>query len=83
MVDFGYRYSKISPTKDRGQEPATKNIFKQNQENNDIFQHEFDKIILQENINLSVEEEGQENIDSEVDESDIYDIYNMSLDENK
>ena len=41
------------------------------------------EIILWENKKLSAEAESYYNIDSEINESDIYDIDNMSLDEKK
>ena len=50
------------------------------QENNAIFQHALDEIILHENKKLSVEDELHGNIYSEIDENDIYEIDNMSLD---
>ena len=57
LGDFGSKYSKIRPTKDRVQDHATKNKFNREQENNDIYHHEFDEIILQDNKKLSVEDE--------------------------
>ena len=39
--------------------------------------------ILQENKKLSAEDESHENIGSEIYENDIYEIYNMSIYENK
>ena len=41
------------------------------------------EIILQENKKLGAEDESLGNIDSEIDGNDLYDIYNMSLDEKK
>ena len=55
LGDFGFKYSKIRPTKDRGQEPAKTKIFNRNQENNAIVQHAVDDTILKENTQLSVE----------------------------
>ena len=83
MRDFGSKYSKRRPTKDHGQEPATKNNFNRKQENNGIVQHTFDDIILQDNKKLSMEEEAHEKIYSDADKSDLYEIDNMSLDEKK
>ena len=42
-----------------------------------------DEIILQENNKLSAEDDAHNIIDSEIDENDIYGIYNVSLDKNK
>ena len=41
------------------------------------------EIILQENNKLSDDAESHRNIDSYIDENGLYEIYNMSLDENK
>ena len=82
MRKFNYKYSKIWPTQDQGQDPATKKKFNRKKENNDIFQNSVDDIILQDNMKLSVEEEEHENIDSEVDKNNIYEIDNMSIYEN-
>ena len=42
---FVSKYSKSRPTKYHIQEPATKNKFKRNQDNNSIVQHEVDDIV--------------------------------------
>ena len=52
-------------------------------DNNDIVKHEVDDIILQENKILSVKYEAKENTNAEVDENNLYDIDNMSIDERK
>ena len=46
LGDFGSKYSKISPTKDCRQEPATKKKSGRQQDNNSIVQHAVDEIIL-------------------------------------
>ena len=71
------------PTKDRRQKPAKARKFNKNLENNDIVNHAADDIILQEKIKLSAEDDAHENADSEINEYNIYEIDNMSLDENK
>ena len=53
------------------------------QEENSIVQNEVDEIILQDNLKLSVWVKTHENIGSEVDENDIYDIDNVNLDKKK
>ena len=83
MGDFVYKYSKSSFTKDRGHDPVTRNIFNPQQENNTIGNHAVDEIILQENNIVSAEAEAHENIESELDENDIYHIDSMSLDDRK
>ena len=45
--------------------------------------HSFDEIILQKNLKMSAEDDAHDNIDSKVDKNDLYDIYNISIDENK
>ena len=80
---FGSRYYKSRPNKVRRKETATKKEFIRHQENNAIFKHAVDDITLHENKILSLEYEAHENIDSEVNENYLYEIYDMSLDENK
>ena len=57
--------------------------FNRQQYNNAIVLNELDQIILQYSIKLSVEEKAHENINSEFNKNDLYDIDNMALDENK
>ena len=49
LVDFGSKYSKIMPTKDRGHGTTNRNKFKRQQENNYIVNSAVDEILLQEN----------------------------------
>ena len=83
MGYFGSKYSKISPTKDRGHDTASKNKFNKQQENNDIVQHVVDKIVLQDRNTLSAEDESHRGNDFEIDENGLYEIDNVSLNENK
>ena len=83
MGDFGSKYSKSTPTKDLGYEPTTKKKIGRQKENYSNFQHAVYEIILWENKKLSAEAESYYNIDSEINENDIYYIDNMSLDEKK
>ena len=48
-----------------------------------MVQHTVDEIILQEKQKLSVKDETHDNIDDEVDEDELYEIYKMSLDEKR
>ena len=45
--------------------------------------HACDEIILQKNLKMSAEDDAHENIDSKVDKNNLYDIYNISIDEKK
>ena len=67
------------PNKDCVHEPATKKKFSKHQENNAVVQLVVDEIIFQEKNKLSSEDEAKENIDSEIDEDDLYEIDNISL----
>ena len=42
LGDFGSKYAKSRPTKDRRKNPANRNIFNRQQENNAIFNHAVD-----------------------------------------
>ena len=53
------------------------------QKKNAIIQHAVDDIILHENKKLSTEDEACENIYSEINEDDLYEIDDMSFDKNK
>ena len=57
--------------------------FNRQQENNSMFQHAADQIILKQKGKFIAEDETQQNIASEIDKYDINEIDNMSLDENK
>ena len=77
MGYFDFKYSKIIPTKDCRHDITTRNKFNRQQENNAIFNHEVDEIIMQENNKVNAEDEAHENIDSVVDKNDIYHIDNI------
>ena len=57
--------------------------FNINQENNAMVQHAVDEIILRDNNKLSAEYEAHENINDEINEDNLYEIDNMSIEENK
>ena len=42
LGNFGYKYAKSRPTKDRGNDPTIINKFNRQKENNDIVNHEVD-----------------------------------------
>ena len=79
LGDFGSKYSIIMHAEDRGHDPITKNKFNRQQQNNDIVNHALAYIILKDNNTLSAAAEAHENIDSKIDENDLYQIDNMSL----
>ena len=83
MEDFGSKYSKRTPSKDCGHDPETRNKFNREQENYAIYNHAVGKIFLQKINKVSAEAEGRENNESYIDENDIYQIDNISLDEKK
>ena len=83
LADFGSKYSKIRPTKECWHGTATKNKFNRKKENNAIVNHTLDDIILQENNKLSAEAKSHKKIDYEIDENNLYEIDNISLDETK
>ena len=51
-------------------------------ENNSISQHAVDQIILKEKSKFSAEDEAQESIYFEINEDDLHEIDNMSIDKN-
>ena len=61
----------------------TRNKFNIHQEKNAIVNHAVDKIIFQENNKIIAQYEAHENIESEIDENDLYQIDNMSLEKKK
>ena len=71
------------PTKDCGHDPVTRKKCNIQQENNYAVNNEVYEIILQDNNKVSAEAEAHENIYSEIDENNPYQIDSMSLDENK
>ena len=79
MGDFGYMYDKSRPTKDSGKNTENRNKFNSKQENNVIVNSSDDEILLHETQKVSAEEESHENIDSDFDENELYQIDNMSL----
>ena len=83
MGDFGSKYSKIRPTYGHGHDPATINKLNRQKEKKYIVNHAVDEIILQKNNKVIAEAGSHENIESEIDENDLYQIGNMSLNENK
>ena len=81
LGDFGSKYAKIGPNKDRGKNPANINKCNKQQENNVIVNITVDGILLHENQRISAEKGSHENIESDFDEIGLYQIDNMSLDD--
>ena len=83
LGDFGSKYDKSGPTKNRGNYPVPRNKFNRQQDINFIVNSAVDGILLQENQKVSDEREAHENIESDFDESELYWIDSMSLDDTK
>ena len=83
LGDLGSNYAKSSPTEDCGHDFANKKKLNRQQDNNAIVNHKLDEILLKGSNKVSVEAESHENIESELNENDLYQIYNMSIDEKK
>ena len=79
MGDFGSKYVKSTPTKDRGNDTVPRNKFNIQQENNDIVNSAVDEILLNENQKLSAAKEAPEKIESNFDENELYQIYKRVL----
>ena len=79
LGDFGYKYVKIIPTKDHGHDLVPRNKFNKHQENNTIRISAVDEILLNENQKVSAAKESAENIESDFDDKEHYNIDNMRL----
>ena len=66
LGDFGSKYSKTRPNKDRGNDPADKTKFNIQKNKNDTVNNALDDIIPQKNNKVSAESEAHENIDVEI-----------------
>ena len=65
LGDFGSKYVKIRPTKDRRHNPVPRNKFNSQQDSNVIVNSVVDEILLRENQKVSSEKEAHKNVDSE------------------
>ena len=83
MGDFGFKYAKTSPTKDCENNPVKINKCNRQQDNNDIVNSVSDEILLNENQKVSAEKGSHESIVYNFDESELYHINKMSLDDTK
>ena len=80
LGDFGSKYAKIRPTEDRGNDATNRKKFNSQHA---IVNSSVDEILLQENQKLISEKGEHENIESDFDENDLYQIDNMSLEDTK
>ena len=83
LGDFGSKYAKSRPTKDRENDTTNKKKFNSQQGNNGIVNSSVEEILLHESQKLSADKVSHENIEPDFDESELYQIYNMSLDDTK
>ena len=83
LEDLDSEYVKSRPTKYPRHNPANGNKFNKQKQNNAILNHAVDEIFLQGNNKVSDEEEANENIESDFDEKDIYQVDNTNLDDKK
>ena len=83
MGDFGSKYDRSRPNKYRGHNTAIRNKFNRQEDNNAIVKHTVYEILQRENNEVSDEEEAHGNVESELDDNDLYQIDNMSLDKKK
>ena len=83
MGYFGSKYAKIRPTKYRRQDPVNRKKINRQQENSTIVNRAVNEILLYENQKASAEKRARENNESDFDESELYQIDNMSLDDTK
>ena len=83
MGDFGSKYVKIRPIKDRRHDTTNINKFNRQKDKNAIVNHAVDEILLWENNKVGTETEAHEYIESEFNDNDIHHIYNTSLNHKK
>ena len=83
LGDFGSKYAIIRPTKYHGHNTANRNKFNRQEDKNAIVKHTVYEILQRENNEVSDEEEAHGNVESELDDNDLYQIDNMSLDKKK
>ena len=83
MGDFGFKYSNSRTTNNRGHDTTTRKKFNIHQNKNSIVKHTVDEILLNKNNKVSAEDKAHDNIEYNLDENDLYQIYSMSLNEKK
>ena len=76
-------YSKSIPTKYHRHDTVTRNKFNRQKGKNDIVNHAVDEIIPQVRKILSAEAEAHKNIEYDINENYLYQIYSMSINEEK
>ena len=83
LGDFDSKYVIKRHTKDFGHDTVKINKFNRQQDNNAIVNSEVDELLLKENQKVNDEKEEHENSESDFDESELYQINNISLDYTK
>ena len=82
LGDFGAKYAKINPTKDHGNNPIPRKIDSQI-ENNFIINNVVDGILLNKTQKVSDVREATEFLDSDCNDNNIYQVYEIILEETK
>ena len=83
LGDFDSKYVKSRPNKDHGHDNVPRKQFNRQQENNSIINSKGDEIILHKNQKVSAEKKAHENVESDFDDNQLYQINNTSLDDTK
>ena len=84
LGNFGAKYAKSQPTKDRRIKPVPIKILNKQQENRIIINNAVDEILFNETKKVSaVNHEAPDFLEMDYDENDLYQMENMSLDETK
>ena len=84
LGELGTKYIAAQPTKDRGSNPIPRKGYHKKQENHTIIDNVMDVLCMVEFKKVSaVNHEAPEFLESDYDENDLYQVENMSLDENE
>ena len=83
LGDFDYKYAKSRSTKYHGENLTNINKIKRQQENNAIVNSAMYEILLEEKQKLSAKKGSYENIESDIDGNELYQIDNISLEDTK
>ena len=83
LLNFGAKYAKGKPNKDRGNHPVPREEINRQQENNFIVNNVVDEILLNETQKVSDTREAPSFLDSAYYENNIYQVERMSLEETK
>ena len=84
LGEYGAKYAASQRTKDHGRNPLPRKRFQKNQENHAIINNVVDDILLNEPKKVSaVNHEAPDFLENDYDENDLYQVENVSHDENK